>query len=572
MKYRLGINCSGFLSSACLLAEDGIRAAICEERLSRVKQDRDFPLRAIGYCLDVAGIELLDLEAVHVGWHPRFYLQKSDRTQLEAFRERGRISYLALNELATLLQGEIRDVRQELVMEGGRLEIRFVDHHRAHVANAFHRSGFEAADFLVLDGFGEVSTGLCGVVAPQGTTVLASLRTPHSIGSLYSAFTDFLGFRPNRDEWKVMALSALGDPDRYAEAVRALIRVDGLRLELDLSYFEHFLFFTPRYYSEKFASVFGKPLEPGEPPSERHCDVVAALQRVCEEVVFALLGNLAQRGGGRHLVVGGGFFMNSVCNGKLLANTPYQDLFVGGSPDDTGISVGSAFQGAAEAGWELLRERARHNAFGRTYEPTEIRAALERRRIPFRAVADPAAEAAARLAQHQVIGWFEGGSEFGQRALGHRSILANPTRAETKAHVNATVKYREPFRPFAPAVLAERQAELFPGLDGQCSDFMERVFTFDSKWAERLPAVVHANGSGRLQTVDSRVHPRFHALIREFERRTGAPAVLNTSFNTNGVPLVETPGDAIRCFFDSGLDALLLGDFLVEKSPVSGSG
>lgn len=411
-----------------------------------MKQDRAFPLRAVSYCLDAAGIERLDLEAIHVGWPPRFYLQKSDRTQVEAFRERGRISYLALNELATLLEGEIQDVRRQLVTEAGRLEIRFVDHHRAHLANAFRQSGFETADFLILDGFGELSTGLCGVVAPCATTVLASLRTPHSLGSLYS-----------------------------------------------------------------------------------------------------------------------------ICNGKLLAHTPYQELFAGGSRDDTGISVGSAFEGAAEAGWELPHTRARHNFFGRAYDRAEIQAALERRRISFRTVADPAAEAAARLAQRQVIGWFDGGSELGQRALGHRSILADPTRAETKAHVNETVKYRESFRPFAAAALAERRAELFPGLDGQNSDFMERVFPFDPKWAERLPAVVHTDGSGRLQTVDSRVHPHLHALIREFERRTGAPAVLNTSFDTDGVPLVETPGDAIRCFFDSGLDALLLGDFLVEKSAGRGS-
>jgi carbamoyltransferase len=566
VKWLLGINCSGFQSAACVVSPEGVRTAICEERLSRQKHDRSFPLRAIRYCLDAAGIALEDVEAAFVGWHPRFYLRSSDGMLADAFRHRGKIAYLALNELATLTGQELSDVSQALHLEGARLDIRFVDHHRAHVANVFLRSGFESADFLVLDGWGEVSTGALGRVGPDGIQPMRSFRTPHSLGTFYSTFTDHLGYRPNRDEWKVMALAARGDPERFTPAVRELIHVVDGSLEVDLSYFEHFLFFTPRYYSPKFVARFGEPLAPGAEPTQRHCDLVAAAQRVAEEVVFELLRGLSEGSPNRRLVVGGGFFMNSVCNGKLLSRTPYEEVYVGGSPDDSGIAIGSALHGARyESGWSLPVARSDHNFLGRPYDPAECQAALDLRKLSYQRLDDPAGTAASLLAQGKILGWFQGGSEFGPRALGHRSILADPARAEMKQAVNASVKFREGFRPFAPAALVEKQSEIFPDLDPGSAYFMEKVVDVHPAWRPRIPAVVHFDGSGRVQTVDGRVNPLFHALIAKFEASTGIPVVLNTSFNTSGMPLVETPGDAIGCFYNSGLDALVLGEFLVEK-------
>jgi len=565
MGYILGINCSGFLSSACLVDEDGIRTAICEERLSRIKQDRSFPKKAIAYTLGADRVSLEDVQRVYVGWHPRFYLKKSDETQRDAFRERGKISYLALNELATLVQGEINDLSHLLSTSNSSLQIHFVDHHKAHLANAFYQSGFGSCDFLILDGFGEVSTGLAGTISGNAIDIFHAIRTPHSLGSYYSAFTQFLGFKVNSDEWKVMALAALGDSKRYYDQVRSLITVDGLSIELDLSFFEHFLFFTPNYYSDKFVRRFGSPLRDGEEPTERHCDIVAAAQRVAEEIVFELLGNLAKRGGGRRLVVGGGFFMNSVCNGKLHAASPYEDIFIGGTPDDSGISVGSALWGAWQSGWTGIHKAPGHNFFGKQYSAEDSRAELERRKLSYTKL-DNAPRSAARLLQERkIVAWFQGRSEFGQRALGNRSILANPTDPAVKRTLNATVKYRESFRPFAPAVLQERQSELFDDLGRQTSYFMEKVFPFASDWRKRLPGVVHFDGSGRLQTVCKSTNPLFHQLIKEFEHLSGVPVVLNTSFNTSGMPLVESPADAIDCFFDSGLDALVLHDFLLQK-------
>ena len=566
MRYTLGINCSGFHSSACLLGDGVLLSAICEERLSRVKQDKAFPHRAIAYCCEAAGIGFEQVSDAFLGWHPRHYLRKSDGALSEALRSRGKMSYLALNELAAHGAHDLADVEQKLLRANSALTIHFVDHHRAHLANAQHSSGFGASDFMVLDGFGELTTGMCGHAGPDGTEVFVQYPTPHSMGSFYSVFTDFLGFQPDGDEWKVMALSALGDSDVYYDRIRPLVKVDGLRFELDLSFFEHYIFFKPGFYSDKLVELLGPPPAPGAAPGRRECDLVAAVQRVAEETLFSLLTALHERTGSDALVVGGGFFMNSVLNGKLHARTPYRRVFIGGSPDDSGISIGSALYGANTVlGLAPPSVEMRHNYFGRTYSNHEILDELTRRKIRHTRLDDASAAGARLIGESKILGWFQGGSEFGQRALGNRSILADPTRPEMKDAVNASVKYREGFRPFAPAILAERQAEVLDIPADGTAYFMEKVFPIRAEWRERVPAVTHFDGTGRPQTVLRETNPRFHGLITEFERATGVPLVLNTSFNVNGMPLVETPGDALSCFFSCGLDALILGDFLVEK-------
>jgi carbamoyltransferase len=566
MRYTLGINCSGFHSSACLLGDGVLYSAICEERLSRVKRDKAFPHRAVNYCCEAAGIEFRQISDAFMGWHPRHYLRKSDHMLGEALRSRGKLSHVALNELAAHAELDLSDVEHRLRTANSDLTVHFVDHHQAHLAHAFYGSGFPSADFMVLDGFGELTTGMCGHAAPGNVDAFVQYPTPHSMGSFYSAFTDFMGFQPDGDEWKVMALSALGDSEVYYDRIRPLVRVDGLRFELDLSYFEHYIYFKNGYYSTKLVELLGPPPAPGAAPGKRECDIVAAVQRVAEETLFSLLGALHARTGSEDLVVGGGFFMNSVLNGKLHERTPYRRVFIGGSPDDSGISIGSALYGASNVlKIPVSREAMRHNYFGRPYSNDEILAELTRRKIQHIPLDDAPAAGARLIRDGKILGWFQGGSEFGQRALGNRSILADPTRPEMKDAVNASVKYREGFRPFAPAVLSEHQQEVLdiPGDATAC--FMEKVFRIRPEWQARVPAVTHFDGTGRPQTVLQRTNPRFHALITEFERMTGIPLVLNTSFNVNGMPLVETPGDAISCFFACGLDALILGDFLVEK-------
>lgn len=567
MSYSLGINCSGLHSSACLLRGGEVRYAVCEERLSRTKQDRAFPHRAIAYCLEAEGIDLEDVRDVFVGWNPRFYLQQSDRTGAEAFQSRGKVSYLALNELASALQADISAVVQSLVHTDGQLNIHFVDHHRAHVAGAYFLSGFEHAAFLVLDGFGEHSTGLSGSICPGQLSIVQQYRTPHSLGAFYSVFTDFLGFAPNDEEWKVMALAGAGDPSRFYDKIRALVSVDGLGFELDLSYFEHFLHFTPDYYSPKFVETFGPPRRPGDDLSQHHYDLVAAAQRVTEETILSILRTLHEASGEDEVVLGGGTFMNSVCNGKLLDETPFQRFFIGGSPDDSGVSLGSALHGAHFTTGELegATSSLGHNYFGRSYETEDIRAYLDSRKVRYAEVQRPTSVAAELLRDGKVVAWFQGGSEFGQRALGHRSILADPTRADTRDKVNDVVKYRESFRPFGAAVLQERQSAYFEVGEQQESRYMECVVAIRQPWRKRLPGIIHIDGTSRLHTVHAMVDPDFHELLVEFERRSGVAVLLNTSFNTRGMPLVESPEDAIHCFAISGLDALVLDRFLILK-------
>jgi carbamoyltransferase len=567
----LGINCSGFHSSACLLGPDGrVQVAIAEERLTRVKHDKSFPRQAIRYCCAAAGIEPGDVTDAFIGWNPAPYLAQSGQAQPDAFQNRGKLAQLALQELAAVQGAQVQQLTQTLLGPGGQAtRLHYVDHHRAHLANALLPSGFAEADFFIADGFGELTTGLVGTAtAAGGLQELAANRTPHSLGLFYATFTDFLGFRPNNDEWKVMALAARGNWRTYYQQLRPLISVDGLGFELDLRYFEFFLFFTPRYFSPKLEALLGPALAPGAPLTQREYDIVAAVQRITEEVVFELLGNLHARTGQRRLVLGGGVLMNSVLNGKLRAATPYSEIFIGGTPDDTGISVGSALYGRHFVLNEPVAAApaSRHNFFGRPYAAAEMEAELRRRKLRYERPADLVEAAAALLHQGQVLGWFQGGSELGQRALGHRSILADPTRPDMKARVNDSIKHREGFRPFAPAVPAEHQDAYFALPAGETAYFMEKVFELRPEARPQLPAVTHDDGTGRLQTVEAAAdNELFHALLLAFGRLSGVPVLLNTSFNLNHMPLVESPADALDCYLQSGLDALVLGPFLLRK-------
>ncbi len=562
----LGINCSGFHSAACIVTDRLIRSAITEERLSRIKRDKSFPLKAIRYCCETSGLELSQITDVFIGWNPAFYFHKTDHVFHEAMQNRGKLSYLALNELASLRPTTPKAVRHEIETLDSNWRIHFVDHHKAHLANGFLQSGFQDSDFLIADGFGEMSAGFAGTVTEEKITEFSVNRTPHSLGLFYSTFTEFVGFTPNSDEWKIMALASLGNADEYYDVIRSMIKVQELRYELDLSYFENFLYFTPNTYSQKLVEVLGPPVTPGLQIGKREYDIVAAVQRVVEDVAFELLGNLYQKTNNDRLIVGGGFFMNSVLNGKICSRTPYKEVFIGGSPDDSGVAIGSALFGNHYVLGERLKlGQSEHNFFGRIYTDKEIEEELIKRKICYKRMDNPALVCARHVRDGRIVAWFQGASEFGQRALGNRSILADPTLQGTKDLINAHVKYREPFRPFAPAVLDEKQNELFIMNGNPHSLFMERVVDFQEEWKKRVPAVVHFDGSGRLQTVKRNSNPHFYDVIVEFEKLSGCPVVLNTSFNISGMPLVESPGDAIDCFFRSGIDTLIMNDFLIEK-------
>ena len=561
----LGLNISGFHSSACLIKDGEIKSAIAEERITRVKQDKSFPHKAISYCCDVANISKDKITDIYVGWNPTHYAYKSDNTLSDALKDRGKIAYLALNELSVANNEEILTIKQQLKSLNTEWNIHFVNHHIAHASNVFFMSKFKDSDFFVADGFGENTTGCVGTIDYDKVDILNSFRTPHSLGSFYSMFTEFLGFRPNGDEWKVMALASLGNPNIHYEKINDLIKVDGLNFELDLSYFEHYMFFTKNYYSEKFVNEFGKPVSKLEELTQYHYDLVSSVQRVAEEVSIKILNNLHKKTKQKNIVVSGGFFMNSVLNGKILDKTPYENIYIGGSPDDSGISIGSALYGLVFDKNIKSFNYLNHNYFGKEYKDNDIITELKKRKIKYEIIEDIETYVAKRISEKNIVAWFQGRSEFGQRALGNRSILADPTKEDIKDIVNSSIKYREGFRPFAPSVLEENQNDYFIIPKNQNSYFMEKVFMFKEEHKKNLPGVVHFDGTGRLQTVSKKINPKYHKLIEEFKKISGYGILLNTSLNVNGMPLVDSPSDAIGCFYQSGIDYLVMNNIVVRK-------
>lgn len=559
--------CHDVLICAAALIEDGeVLAAAAEERFDRRKQSRVFPAKAIKWCLEKAGLDLADLDEVAIAWNPAIDLETLPEGWLGR-RHRGEHFHQVPAQLMRLAGGSApREVTIGEVFAGGP-PVTFVNHYDAHIGNSYFTSGWDEAAICVLDGRAERQTSL--LAAARGTAIerLAEVSYPHSLGLFYGTVTQHLGFRPDSDEWKVMALGSDADPGPFLEAMRPLVRVrDDGGFALALEYFEFYNQFDRRMYSDLWVATFGPPRRADEAFNDRHRALAAACQALFEEKAAELLNILHRRTGMRRLAASGGCFMNSVFNGKIEALTPFEELFVSGSPDDSGTAVGAAFFLEAQRTGGKRSAALERNDWGPSFTDSQCAEAVGRFRLPnARRVADPAAAAASDLAEGRILGWFQGAMEFGQRALGHRSILLDPRRADGKDAVNAAVKFRESFRPFAPAILAEKAADWFDCPPGTTVPFMERVLRFLPDQAARVPAVVHTDGTGRIQTV-APGQGRFRALIEEFERLTSIPIVLNTSFNLNGEPIVCTPDDAVRTFYTCGLDILYLGDMRISKT------
>lgn len=564
----LGISHDVLICSACVMVDGEIVSAIAEERLDRVKQSRVFPRRAIQSCLAAAGLGMADIDEIAVGWNPAIESETTPSSQLNSRRWRtehwlqvpGQLMQMAGAPAA--LETSLRN------LYSGAPPVTYVNHYWAHMGMSFMLGPQEEAAILILDGRGEKDTVLLAHGRGASIRTLSETRFPHSLGLFYSAITQFLGHKPDSDEWKVMALAsyASGDNEFYPP-LRGMVSVtpEG-RLQLDLSWFEFFNFWDSRMYSDRMVQALGAPRAKGSAYSERDMKIAAAMQRVFEEVAGELLHILHRMTGSANVAVGGGCFMNSVFNGKITAVTPFANCHIGFAPDDSGTSLGAAaWLHAQRTG---SKPKPADNAYlGLAYDDERIARTVAGFKLPnARREADVCAAAAADLAAGKILGWFQGRSEFGQRALGNRSILADPRRGEMKDAVNAAVKFREGFRPFAPAILAEKTTEYFETDENGGVPYMEKVFQFREARRAAVPAVVHADGSGRLQTVEARHNPRFHGLIARFGELTGIPIVLNTSFNLNGEPVVETPEDAIRTFYACGLDVLYLGDWRIAKA------
>ncbi len=559
----LGISAFYHDSAACLLQDGRIVAAAQEERFSRKRHDEGFPEKAVAYCLKEGRIEADDLDCVAFYDKPFVKFERLLTTYLGMF-PRGLPSFLkAMPVWLTEKLWTRRNIFEKL--GGFQGEVLFGEHHQSHAASCFLVSPFEEAAICTADGVGEWATTTLGWGRGTRLELTSEIRFPHSIGLLYSALTYYLGFKVNSAEYKVMGLAPYGEPRYAGQMLDNLIdlRDDG-SFHLDMRYFD---FATGlKMTGRKFDALFGRRVrKDGEPLEQFHKDMAASIQRVTEEAMLRIARRLHKETGMKNLCLAGGVALNCVANGRILRETPFERLWIQPAAGDAGGALG-----AAAYVWHGLlgnpRGTGMQSAFlGPEYPAGEIEAYLKPLGVPYRKLEGPALsqEVAGLIADQDVVGWFQGRMEFGPRALGARSILADPRNKENWQRVNLKIKFRESFRPFAPVVLAEKADEWFD-LRGHESPYMLLVAAV-KEGRRTIPAVTHLDHSARVQTISRAQHAAYYDLIGEFDRLTGCPVLINTSFNVRGEPIVCTPQDAFRCFMRTNMDALALGPFLLLK-------
>jgi len=550
----LGLSAGYHDAAACLLRDGVLVAAVEEERFSRHKHDARMPVAAFRHCLAAAQLDLTELDAI------AFYETPARK------RERQIGSGIATDDPRLAAADPARAIREVLGWEG---PIYWAAHHQAHAASAFYASGYDSAALLTADGVGEWATQTYGIGDGARLESIAQVDFPHSLGLFYSTLTAWLGFAVNDGEYKLMGLAPFGEP-RFQAALRALIEVgvEGA-FKLDLHYFD-FVSGT-RMFSERLSDLLGAPPRvPGSPITRLHQDVARSAQAVLEEVLLEQVRWLHRRTGLDNLCFAGGVAQNVVANGRALRESPFRRLYVPSAPGDAGGCIGAAALAHVALTGERPRISAdgaalRSAAFGPQYSSKAVARLIAHSGLPaqdFRGdVAALLAAVVDRLLAGQVIGWFHGPLEFGPRALGGRSLLADPRNPQMRDRLNRLVKQREGFRPFAPSVLADAAAMHFD-LD-HASPFMSETCAVRSPLA--LPAITHVDGSARPQTVDPALQPRFAALLAVFAERTGYPLLVNTSFNLAGEPIVTSPADALSTFAATAIDALVLEDFLLDR-------
>lgn len=565
----LGISCFYHDAAAALLRDGMLVAAAEEERFSRKKHDNGYPTQAIRFCLQEAGIAPQELDYVVFYEKPFTKFERIVKTTLQTAPRSLRLFRSAMGSwLLDKLWIQER-LREECGLP--RERILFADHHQSHAASAFYCSPFDEAAVLTIDGVGEWACATIGRGVGTQLQQTHEMRFPHSLGLLYSAFTAFLGFEVNEGEYKVMGMASYGTP-KHVDKVRRVVKIyDDGSLWLDLRYFA-FHRSDRASFSRRFVELFGPPRDPGADDQLHpdYCDLAASIQQLTEEIVVKMARYALKESGSTRLCYAGGVALNGVANWRILTETTAEGLFVQPAAGDSGGALGAALYVYHALLGQPRRFVMRHAFWGaETSEAgtidwlrkTEIR--HEQCDTPERLVD----QVANRLQQGQVIGWVQGRFEWGPRALGHRSILADPRRESMKDIVNRKIKFREPFRPFAPSILAEacpRYVDM-PERAQWSARFMLTVPPIRPERREEIPAVTHVDGTGRLQVVDDSSDPLYAALIRRFGESTGTPVLLNTSFNLRGEPIVNAPAEAYDTFQRSGLDALVLGQCLVTK-------
>jgi carbamoyltransferase len=591
----LGISAFYHDSAAALVQDGEIVAAAQEERFTRRKHDAAFPGRAIGYCLEEGGIGYGDIDVAVFYERP---LVKYERL-LETYLAHAPRGFRSFRKAFPIWASRKLQIPEEILRRlGGDFsgELRLTDHHESHAASAFFPSPFQEAAVLTLDAVGEWSTSSLGLGRGNRLETLQDIRFPHSLGMLYSAFTEYTGFKVNSGEYKLMGLAPYGTP-RYVDVILNNVTAldDDGSLRLDMSYFDYCEGLTMT--SRKFHELFGGPPRlPESTITQKEMDIAASIQRVCEEAMLRAARHAHRLTGARNLAMAGGVALNCVANGKLLRNGPFERVWVQPAAGDAGGALGAAL-----LVWhhELDAPRTvepgdgqRGSLLGPAYDGDEIAWFLDSVGADYTYFADEEAlldSVAELLNRERVIGWFHGRMEYGPRALGCRSIIGDPRSPTMQQTMNLKIKFRESFRPFAPCVLRELAGDVFEMRAEEDSPYMLFVAPVRADWLvprdegdeaklrdpdltvrlavrrSKLPAITHVDGSARVQTVDERRHGRFYRLMRRFYALTGCPVVVNTSFNIRGEPIVCTPGDAFRCFMATDMDCLVLGDHLLVK-------
>ena len=598
--YILGISCFYHDAAAALIRDGVLVAAAEEERFSRRKHDYGFPTRAIDFCLRQAGITGRDLDYVVFYEKPLIKFERILMSLLGTFPR----SWYTFGEAMIAWFNEKLWIKSLLISEIGveADKVLFVEHHLSHAASAFFCSPYQEAAILTVDGVGEWATATMGRgtaawngEGENGIILTHEQRFPHSLGLLYSAFTAWLGFKVNNGEYKVMGMAPYGEP-RYLDKVYQVLHVeDDGSFWLDMDYFTYH--YSPdQSFGPEFVALFGEPrrreaefftqltnpeVAPDDPSvraNQHYADVAASIQRATEETLLKMANRLYRETGLKHLCMAGGVALNSVANGRLLRETPFEEIFIQPAAGDSGGALGAALYVYHVLLGQPRRFTLEHAYWGQEYSDEEICAFLDANHIPYEYLVDDerlVARVVDGLSAGRVIGFFQGRFEWGPRALGNRSILADPRRADMKQIVNAKIKFREPFRPFAPVVLEEQCTDYFrldqPERHQPARYMLYVVPILQDKW-DVIPAVTHQGGTGRLQTIRRETNPRYYRVVEQFGEATGVPVLLNTSFNLRGEPIVNTPAEAFSTFSNSGLDTLVLGPYLIEKARIGQGG
>jgi len=573
--YILGINAYHGDSSACLLKDGVVVCATEEERFRRIKHWAGFPSEAIKFCLEDEDISIEQVDHITISRDPKANFYKKVLFSLKYKISIATIwDRLKNSKKVSSVKGELATIF-EVPESAIKAKLHNIEHHRSHISSSFFASRFEKSAILSIDGFGDFTSTMSAVGSGSKFEVMDTVNYPHSLGVFYTTVTQFLGFPNYGDEYKVMGLAPYGEA-KYLKELNEILKMtsDGF-FKLNCKYFKHFKEGVAMdwengspsiesLFTDDWSDLLGKPRAKGDELEQWHIDLATSVQRLTENVIFHMLNHLHAKTGLDNICITGGVAQNSVANGRILENTPFKNIYVPSAGHDAGTSIGSALYLYNQIlGNERLPETTTAY-FGKKATQSEIISVLDAKGVEYSILKDVELfdKVSDKLVEGGVIGWFQGRAEFGPRALGHRSIIVDPRRDDAKDLLNEKIKRRESFRPFAPSILKEAVNDYFVQHD--TVPFMEKVFDIKKEKHAEIPAVTHVDGTGRLQSVDAEISPRYHKLISKFAEKTGVPILLNTSFNENE-PIVNKPEEALDCFLRTKMDMLVMENVVVER-------